>query len=147
MLDGSSHGVYNASPPTINAGDTGSLQLDINGNLKVVIVATLTAISQGLNINPRVVTSAGAVTLVSTDYCVIIKKTIGAATTIDLPANILGETFVIVDGKGDAAANNITIAPASGTINGGATYIINNNYGSITLLGDGGTNWLITAKV
>jgi L-ascorbate metabolism protein UlaG (beta-lactamase superfamily) len=109
-------------------------------------MAILTSISQGLNINPRVVTAAGAITVTSTDYCVMVKKTVGAATTVNLPVMSSGESFVFTDAKGDAATNNITVTPASGTINGAATYVINTNYGSVSIVGDGGTNWLIISK-
>ena len=36
---------------------------------------------------------------------------------------------IIIDGKGDAAGNNITISPASGTVNGASDVTINSNYG------------------
>lgn len=146
MLDGSNHGVYNAVAPVLTDKDISTLQVDQNGNLKVIIMALLTTISQGLNINPRVITAAGAVTLSSTDYTVVIKKTVGAATPVNCPVNVSGEAFIVKDGKGDAATNNITITPASGTIDGSPTYVINTNYGSVSFFGDG-TNWLINSKI
>ncbi len=146
MLDGANHGIYNATPPTLSTGAVNTFQLDQNGNLKVSIVSIMTAISQGLNLNPRIVTAAGSVTLTSTDYTVIIEKTVGAATPVILPTNVLGEAFIVKDGKGDAATNNITLTPLSGTIDGSPTYVINTNYGSVSIVGDG-TNWLIIARV
>lgn len=88
----------------------------------------------------RVVTAAGAVTVTSTDETVVINKTVGAATTVNLPAGVTGRTYVFKDGKGDAAVNNITITPAAGTIDSAATLVINTNYGRITLIYNG-TEW------
>lgn len=88
----------------------------------------------------RVVTAAGAVTVTTADYAVFINKTVGAATAVSLPANASGLTFRIADDKGDAAANNITITPAAGLIDGAATKVLNTNWQAVTLMGDG-TNW------
>lgn len=71
---------------------------------------------------------------VSDQSMVVVDKTDGAATAITLPANPLnGHSILIKDGKGDAGTNNITITPASGTIDGAATYVISENYGSVIL--------------
>jgi len=91
-------------------------------------------------VGTRVVTAAGAVTVATTDDIVIINKTVGAATVANLPAGVTGRRFTIKDGKGDAAANNITITPAAGTIDGAATLIINTNFGRATVAYNG-TQW------
>jgi hypothetical protein len=91
-------------------------------------------------VGTRVVTAAGAVTVATTDDIVIINKTVGAATVANLPAGVPGRRFTIKDGKGDAAANNITITPAAGTIDGAATLIINTNFGRATVAYNG-TQW------
>ncbi len=145
MLEGSNHGIYNATPPVLHDKDISTLQVDQNGNLKVIIMALLSTISQGLNINPRIVTASGNVALTTTDYTVVIKKTVGAATLVNCPPNTSGEAFIVKDGKGDAGTNNITITPAAGNIDGNPTYVINTNYGSVGFFGDG-TNWLINSK-
>lgn len=145
MLEGSNHGVYNTTPPVLIDKAVSTLQVDQNGNLKVSIMAIINIISQGLNVSPRVVTGAGNIALSSTDYVVVVNKTVGAATPVNCPVNTLGEAFIVKDGKGDAATNNITITPASGNIDGSPTYVISTNYGSVSFFGDG-TNWLITSK-
>lgn len=89
----------------------------------------------------RVVTAAGAVTVTTADYAVIVNKTVGAATTVNLPAGATGLAFVIKDGKGDAAANNITVTPAAGNIDGAATYVMNTNYQSVTVVYTG-SSWV-----
>ena len=68
-------------------------------------------------------------------------KTVGAATAANLPASPeTGRRYTIKDGKGDAAANNITITPAAGTIDGAATSVINVNFGRATVAYNG-TQW------
>lgn len=86
----------------------------------------------------RVVTAAGSVTVdEDTDDHILLNKTIGAATTVNLPAAATrteGRHIKIVDIKGDAASNNITITPdGAETIVGLSTWVIANNYGSVTL--------------
>jgi hypothetical protein len=79
----------------------------------------------------RVVTASGPIAVATSDYVIIVRKTTGAATTVDLPVSpTVGQTFVIKDGKGDAHTNNITLIPASGTIDGATTYVMNTNYAS-----------------
>ena len=91
----------------------------------------------------RVVTASGAVTIASSDSIVVVNKTTGAATTVNLPSSpTTGTEFIIKDGKGDAATNNLTITPASGNIDGAGTYVINVNYQSITIVYNG-TQWNI----
>lgn len=77
----------------------------------------------------------------STDHNVIAKLTTPGAVAVTLPAGTAGQRFIVQDGTGDAAANNITITPAAGTINGAATLVIAANYGRADLVYDGAT-WL-----
>jgi hypothetical protein len=87
----------------------------------------------------RVVTAAGAITATTTDHIIEVNKTVGAATTINLPAcnSNAGLILVIIDGKGDAATNNITLVPSAGTINGATTFLININRQSESVWYDG----------
>lgn len=94
----------------------------------------------GQLIKTRVVTAAGAITITSADYLVIANKTSGAATTVNLPAGVTNTVFIIKDGKGDAATNNITLTPAAGNIDGASTLVISTNYGSATIVYNG-TQW------
>lgn len=85
-------------------------------------------------------TIAGDVTaaMLLNKSCLLCNKTSGAATAVALPAmQYVGQGLIVVDAKGDAATNAITITPASGNINGSATYVISENYGSICLIWDG----------
>lgn len=93
-------------------------------------------------------TIAGDVTaaMLANVACCLVNKSSGAATGVTLPEmNWVGQGMIVVDAKGDAATNNITITPDSGNINGSATYTINENYGSVWLMWDG-TNFTIVAQ-
>lgn len=85
-------------------------------------------------------TIAGDVTAAMLANCSVLlcNKDAGAATAVALAAmQYTGQGFLVVDAKGDAATNNITITPNSGTINGAATYTISENYGAVCLIWDG----------
>lgn len=91
----------------------------------------------------RTVIAAGGITVLATDGVILINKTAGAATAVTLEASpVTSALHVIKDGKGDAATNNITITPASGTIDGSASYVINVARSSITLVYTG-AEWSI----
>jgi hypothetical protein len=83
------------------------------------IIATVTTL--------RVVTAAGAITAAVTDHIIEVNKTVGAATTVNMPscASNAGLQLIIIDGKADAATNNITLTPSAGNINGASTFVMN----------------------
>jgi hypothetical protein len=84
----------------------------------------------------RTVTAAGAVTALSSDDIIIINKTVGAATTVNVDWSTRTRPLTIVDGKSDSNANPITIVPSAGqTQYGIADYqvILDGNGGSVTL--------------
>lgn len=62
--------------------------------------------------------------------------------TVTLPAVVANEQVIVK--KIDSGAGNITISPASGTIDGQSTVVINMQYQSFTLVSDG-TNWFVIA--
>lgn len=73
----------------------------------------------------RTVTAAGPVTVSQlTDYLIVIAKTNPAATTVSYSC-VPGFTFLIKDGVGNDASDPITLTPASGTIEGAATFVMN----------------------
>lgn len=121
---------------------TGVMEEITLGSQLVLTGTTLDVVS----LAPRVVTAAGDVTLTTADRnkVVVINKTVGAATTVNFPSSpTAGDTYTTKDGKGDAVTNNITLNPdGATTIDGSATYIINENYGSITAIFNG-TEWNI----
>lgn len=104
-----------------------------NSTTGVYNVATLTALiaaSSGV----RVITAAGDVNVGASDGLIILNKTTGAPTNVNLPlaGGKIGKVK-IVDFKGDAATNNITVNTTSPeTFNGGSSsFVINGNGASI----------------
>jgi hypothetical protein len=74
---------------------------------------------------------SGNYQITQSDEVVNIRKTVGQATIVYLPLYpVMGRESLIIDGRGDSASNNITIATNDGTtINGSSTATINTNYG------------------
>lgn len=109
-------------------------------------------LAQGSDIEPdgitqRYHTAAGTVAVGVDDAdIIIVKKDVGEATPVELPdPGDATRKVRIVDGKYDAATNNITITSlgTAKTIMGGADYVIDSNGGSIELtpLADG-SGWV-----
>lgn len=89
------------------------------------------------------VTTPGAYpyTTLTSDYVILVDTS--AARTINLIASpVTGQTYRIKDNVGSAAANNITITPAAGNIDGAASATINIAYGSVDVVYNG-TQWNI----
>lgn len=121
------------STGTLTSGNC--VQIDANGNL----------IDSGAPCKPpisiRIVTAAGAVTITTADQLVIINKTVGAATVVNLPSTPpTGFSVTIKDGKGDAYLNNLTITPAAGQIENASVLSIYAAFTSVTLVYNG-TQW------
>lgn len=76
------------------------------------------------------------------EVAAIIKKAVGAATTVTLPPSPqIGQIAIVKDGKGDAQTNNITVqGAASATIDGAATDVIASNFGAAWYQWNG-TEW------
>lgn len=88
----------------------------------------------------RVVTASGAIIADATDYIIVVNKAVGAATSVTLPtAAVSGKIYVVKDGKGDAAVNNITIF---GSIDGATNLVMNLSYEAVTLAWNG-SGWSI----
>lgn len=132
-----------ANQLTVQAGGVSVATFD-TAFISIGIITAFQGILQnnsGIIRNRRLITAAGAVTVTSADDIIILNKTVGAATTVNLNSSpTTSQTYTIKDGKGDAGANNITITPAAGTIDGAATLVISTNYGSATVVYNG-TQW------
>lgn len=142
-LDATIHNELNVSEEGFLFADLitpGAVIVSIDGTL--TIAKTLT--TQGGQVRAvNVLTSAGPYVVVSTDHYIVVNQTVGApmAITIPSPGNA-GRSLKIKDGKGDANTNNITITPATGTIDGAASFVMTANYESIELV-DNGTEWSV----
>lgn len=132
---------YNLDTESTDPDDGVSTLIDGPGNHFVKVV-------DSQDLTQRVVTASGAVTISADDVdIIIIKKTVGAATAVTLPsAADRTRPIRIVDGKGDASTNNITVSPQSGETAFATTdyqYVIDQNGGdkTFTPLNDG-TGWI-----
>lgn len=88
----------------------------------------------------RVVLTTPA-TVNTDDTLILTNLTAPGAVAIALPSSPAAHhVYTIKDAKGDSAVNNITVTPASGTVDGAASKVISSNYGALRLLWDG-TTW------
>lgn len=88
-----------------------------------------------------VVSAGGSASFSGNDTVLVIRKSVGSATVVTLPAAPSSWTrYVVKDGKGDAAVNNITVTASNGNIDGAASFVISQNYASFGFVYDG-TNW------
>lgn len=80
-------------------------------------------------------------TMALTDQIVEFNLTTPAAISVTGPSRVMtvGKIYTIKDGAGNAATNNITFTPNSGTgtIDGATSYVINTNNGSLSFYFDG----------
>lgn len=93
----------------------------------------------------RVATTSPVTVSATTDFAVVTNLGTPGAVAVTLPAGVNGQTFVILDGKGDAATNNITITPnGAETINGAATLTLAQDRQSVILqYSTTGTQWRV----
>lgn len=81
------------------------------------------------------VTAGASIDLTTAASFVYVQKATGSATALNLPATPIPDApLVIIDAKGDAASNNITINGNGKTINGAATSVISTAYGNKKLV-------------
>lgn len=124
-----------AGETTITAAQHPALTGDVTTPLGSVATTVVQASGvftflSGTKLAVRTVTAAGAVTIATTDIVICLNKAAGAATVANLPAAPATGMFIVFkDCKGDAAANNITVTPAAGNIDGAGTFVINSNFG------------------
>lgn len=80
--------------------------------------------------------------MVFTDHTILANASGGAfAVTLPSVSTTVGYEFVIK--KTDSSANIVTVTPASGTIDGAASFALTTQYQSITVQSDGTNWWLI----
>ena len=97
----------------------------------------------------RLATTSPVTVASSTDCIVSINRTIAGPTSVVLPSGVQGQTFNILDGKGDASTNNITITTTGGaTIDGAASFVISSNNDAISLVyNSSDNNWNIYTQI
>jgi hypothetical protein len=113
----------------------------------LIDLGTNAAISQEADQAIRVALTTPVTVAAATDYAVVTDLTAPGAVAVNLPAGVDGQIFVVVDGKGDAATNNVTITPAAGTIGGAATIVLTHNRQTVMLQYHAGTtDWKVLAN-
>lgn len=113
------------------------------GNLIGVTLTDVTINGETTAPNLRVVTTAGNITGLITDYYVIVNKASGQNTTYTLPSSpSTNQRVTVKDGKGDANTHNITVDGNGHTIDGGSSYVIGSPYGWNSVVWNG-TEWSI----
>jgi hypothetical protein len=93
------------------------------------------AVATGFVPTEQIITGPGNVTVATTDGLIVINKTVGQATSVFLPpaATKIG-AVKIVDWKGDANVNNITIVPnGSDLISGMPQWVLGGGHASVAL--------------
>jgi Pectate lyase superfamily protein/Major tropism determinant N-terminal domain len=89
--------------------------------------------------NVQVAATSPVICTTNSDVIVVDLAVAGPSSVTLLSGATLykGQTVTVKDGKGDANAHNITISCATANIDGQASYVINTNYGHVTLTYDG----------
>ena len=102
------------------------------------------AIGGSLTVNQVTVVAASyTVDSGATADCTILLNRAGAiAITGSVAMMAKGRRTTFKDISGAANTNNITITPASGTLEGLATYVLATNMGHVTFEGDGTNAWI-----
>lgn len=95
----------------------------------------------------RVATTSPVTVASATDCIVVSNLSVAGPVAVTLPPGVDKQIFFIVDGRGDAATNNLTITPdGAETINGAATYVLNVNRGGIGIIYQTGQGWTVFAE-
>ncbi len=89
----------------------------------------------------RKITAGSSTTMVATEYEIYIAT--GAAHAVTLPAiAFVGQRHrITVDGQVDIGVNEVTVSPASGTINGAATLVYRGARMSLEFVAVSATEW------
>lgn len=80
-------------------------------------------------------------TTLTTDDVILVDSS-SSRTIVPLGSPINGTRYIIKDNVGSAGTNNITVTPSGKNIDGQASFIINTNYGSITIVYNG-SEWSV----
>jgi hypothetical protein len=122
------------SQSNVVADPTNSYTLVWNSISGVFTLVQISAVSS-LKVIKKL-TAAGPYAALPTDDVLIVNQAVGAPFTVNVDWSSRTKPLRVVDGKGDAATNNITITPKTGQTQLASTnysYVIDGNGGSITL--------------
>ena len=91
---------------------------------------------------PYTAPSTWPYTIAAADYVVLIDTSVARTTILPSAVTNPGRVLIIKDNVGSAATNNVTVASAAGNVDGAASYTMNINWQSITVVSNG-TNWRV----
>ncbi len=137
----------NASPLSYAIPDAGNLNW-------TTLSAFLDALAQNAQATTfqkfgiRKATASPVTVSASADFVVMSNLTIPGVVTVNLPAGVAKQCFIIGDDKGDAITNNITInRNGADTIMGQTSFVINQNRQSVMLIYNAGdTDWKVAGN-
>lgn len=137
------------NPPIFTiTGNAGVPVVPTLGNVNIVGGAGISTTGAGstLTINLTGTTTVNYTNVNTTPYVVLPTDeylsvdSSGGAITLQLPnAATLGRVFIIKDRTGSAVAHNITITTVGGVVNidGSPTFVMNTNFESVQVIGNG----------
>lgn len=106
----------------------------------LIALGTNAAVAEQMKQAIRVATTSPVAVSDTSDFAIVTNLTVAGAVAVNLPAGSPGRIFVVVDGKADAATNNITInRNGTDTINGATTLVLNKNRQVVMLQYDSAT--------
>lgn len=155
-ITGTTNQVSVSNGDGVSGNPTLSLPQDINSSANVNFGSVTTSgavevngrfTAQGAQVVTAVTPGAGNYNVTATDYAILKTGITGGGDTINLEAAATaggGRVLVIKDATGTAGTNNITIEPdGSETIDGASNFVMNTNYGAVTLACDGSSGWYV----
>jgi len=133
---------FSVSFPT--GTDPNAVYSTINAMAPPSFVPSTFASSFNGNYTPITITS-NTFTLTQANDLIEVNKTTGSPTPIVLPPMTIDHQYNVVDAKGDAGTNNITITTTNGNglIDGASNWIIQTNNASIGMVFDGTTTKVV----
>lgn len=129
-----------------NSGSLGGFTVGGDGTLNTGTGALTVTKTNGTSFGPMatgavVVSTSGNPTIATTTFMEVVRNSVAAATTVNLPASpSSNQVAVVKDGSGNAQTYNITVSGNGKNIDGASTSVIRVNYGSANFLYDG-TQW------
>jgi hypothetical protein len=126
---------FGATGSTTPAFQTGALPIAVGGSGQTTAAAALTAFG-GQPLQQNILTKSANYTTTATDYIIQFTTSTSALvnTTVTPGSGNKGIVYTVV--KADSALGSVAITPASGTINGAASYVLDNQYDSVSYYTD-----------
>jgi hypothetical protein len=145
--DATNPGIVTASAQTF--GGNKNFQDSVTAAKAVLVGSTGAAnstVQVSGSISMAIKTVTGTYTIAATDNTILVNTTSSAGNlTLPSPSGIAGRIYTIKKIGTGGIDNALTITPSSGTIDGGASYVIYNDYTFVALQTDG-ANWYIIKK-